>query len=267
VGKGALAFYLRGAELTMPLVQGSSRAAISKNIATERRAGKGAKQAAAIAYSVARKAEDEDEEEGAEDCSMDRTIALDRASARSYDADGRLHVASTPISKGNVCEYLGREIPGADTMGLDPNKRYKLWRHPGELKRAASSFNNLPVLTRHVPVTANDHQPNLVIGSTGTDAKMEGPHLKNSMVFWAKDAIEDIESDERNELSSAYRYTADMTPGRTPEGEAYDGVMRDIVGNHVALVKNGRAGPDVMVADSAEDLLWQGIAEAIFSLN
>lgn len=38
----------------MPLVKGGSRASISKNIATERRAGKPAKQAAAIAYSVAR---------------------------------------------------------------------------------------------------------------------------------------------------------------------------------------------------------------------
>ncbi len=39
----------------MPLVQGSSREAISENIVTERRAGKPADQAAAIAYSTARK--------------------------------------------------------------------------------------------------------------------------------------------------------------------------------------------------------------------
>ena len=41
-----------------------------------------------------------------------------------------------------------------------------------------------------------------------------------------------------------------MTPGESPDGEAYDGVMRDIVGNHVALVETGRAGPDVVVGDS-----------------
>lgn len=39
----------------MPLKPGSSKATISKNIATEIRAGKPAKQAAAIAYSKARK--------------------------------------------------------------------------------------------------------------------------------------------------------------------------------------------------------------------
>ncbi|NYM92270.1 DUF2213 domain-containing protein, partial [Salmonella enterica subsp. enterica serovar Typhimurium] len=36
----------------------------------------------------------------------------------------------------------------------------------------------------------------------------------------------------------------------TPDGEPYDGVMRNIVGNHVALVGDGRAGPDCLVMDS-----------------
>lgn len=40
----------------MPLIQGSSRQSISKNIAKEVKAGKDPKQAAAIAYSVAREA-------------------------------------------------------------------------------------------------------------------------------------------------------------------------------------------------------------------
>lgn len=40
-----------------------------------------------------------------------------------------------------------------------------------------------------------------------------------------------------------------MTPG-VHEGQPYDGVMRDIVGNHVALVIEGRAGSDVVVGDS-----------------
>jgi hypothetical protein len=51
-------------------------------------------------------------------------------------------------------------------------------------------------------------------------------------------------------LSSAYRYRADMTPG-THEGEPYHGVMRHIVGNHVALVREGRVGSDVVVGDAA----------------
>lgn len=182
------------------------------------------------------------------------SYALDEASARNYDADGRLHLSSSNISKGNVCPYYGREIPDFDKLGLEADKKYMLLRHPDELKKAAPTFNNLPILDEHVPVGAQDedaHKPELVIGSTGTDAEYKGPHLKNSLVFWAKNAIDDIESKKRKELSSAYRYRADMTPGKY-KGEPYDGVMRDIVGNHVALVKEGRAGPDVVVGDSME---------------
>jgi hypothetical protein len=43
-------------EAIMPLKKGFSRKTISRNIATEIRHGKSSKQAAAIAYSVARKA-------------------------------------------------------------------------------------------------------------------------------------------------------------------------------------------------------------------
>lgn len=177
-------------------------------------------------------------------------IAFDLASVRQYDADGRLHVSNTPISKANVCPYWGREIPGGAQMGLDPNRKYRLLRHPDELRKGAATFNNLPLLRRHVPVSADDHRPEDVVGSTGSDATFDDPYLTNSLVVWSKDDIDEIERDLKKELSSAYRYRADMTPG-TYEGEPYDGIMRDIVGNHVALVKEGRAGPDVVVGDEA----------------
>jgi hypothetical protein len=178
-------------------------------------------------------------------------IAFDRATARRYDADKRLHVERSHISKANVCEYLGSEIPDYLELGLQPDKQYRLYRDPEELAKGAASFNNNPILAQHVPVDASDHRPELVIGSTGTDAVFADGYLDNSLVFWAGEAISDIENDIKKELSSAYRYRADMTPGTTLDGEAYDGVMRDIIGNHVALVKEGRAGPDVVVGDSA----------------
>jgi len=176
-------------------------------------------------------------------------IALDYKSARSFDADGRLHVDNTNISKANICPYMGREIPGWQQLGLDGDKTYRLLRHPDELKKGADTFNNVPLLIEHVPVSADDHKPNKIIGSTGTDAVFDGTYLRNSLVVWARDAIDAIEGGRQRELSCAYRYIPDMTPG-TYKGEAYDGVMREIQANHVALVSQGRAGPDVMVGDS-----------------
>lgn len=179
-------------------------------------------------------------------------IAMDKArSVRSFDADGRLHVAVSNISKANICDYAGKEIPGWRKLGLDPDRIYRLLRHPDELAKGLATFNNLPVLSEHIPVTAigeDSHMPALVVGSTGTDAAIDGPYLTNSLVIWAKPSIDGIVNDEKRELSSAYRYVADMTPGNF-EGVDYDGVMRDIVGNHVALVFEGRAGSDVIVGD------------------
>lgn len=174
-------------------------------------------------------------------------IALD-ASARTYDADGRLHVSITNISKANVCGYLGSEIPDGEALGLDAGKIYQLYRDPAELEAAAATFNNLPLLSRHVPVSADDPQPHLVVGSTGTDAVFEAPFLRNSLVVWDAVAIAGIESGEQKELSAAYRYTPVMEPGEVA-GVAFDGRMTRIVGNHVALVEVGRAGADVVVGD------------------
>jgi hypothetical protein len=164
-------------------------------------------------------------------------IALDKNTVRRYDQDGRLHVETSNISKANVCPYFGREIPRWKELGLDPDKLYQLYRDPQELAQAAPTFNNLPVLSEHVPVTAEAHKPELVVGSTGTDATFEHPYLCNSLVLWAKPAIEGVESEGKRELSSAYYYDADMVAGQLEDGTRYDGVMRHIRGNHVALVE------------------------------
>lgn len=175
------------------------------------------------------------------------SIAQD--TARSYDKDGRLHVAVSNISKATVNPYYGSEIPNYRQLGLEPKKVYYLLRDPEELEKAAPTFNNLPLLSKHIPVSADEPQKEVIAGTTGSDTVFEDGYLKCSLAVWDAEAIAGIESGEQVELSSAYHYTADMTAGEF-EGRHYDGVMRDIVGNHVALVDVGRAGRDVVVSDA-----------------
>ena len=176
------------------------------------------------------------------------SIAQDR-SLRSYDQDGRLHVESSNISKATVNPYYGSEIPNYQQLGLEPKKVYYLLRDPEELEKAAPTFNNLPLLSKHIPVSADEPQKEVIAGTTGSDTVFKDGYLKCSLAVWDAEAIAGIESGEQVELSSAYHYTADMTAGEF-EGRHYDGVMRDIVGNHVALVDVGRAGRDVVVSDA-----------------
>ena len=177
-------------------------------------------------------------------------MAFDRQSARSIDADGRLHVSKTNISKANVCPYFGREIPNWQELGLDGDKVYRLYRDPEELAKGASTFNNLPIMNKHIRVTVEEPKQENVVGSIGSDVSFSAPYLQASLSFWVASAIAGIESEQQCELSPAYYYRADMTPGVSPDGEAFDGSMRDIVGNHLAVIETGRTGPDVYVADS-----------------
>ncbi|EMK7708065.1 DUF2213 domain-containing protein [Yersinia enterocolitica] len=179
----------------------------------------------------------------------DVKFAFDKASVRRYDVDGMLHVELTPISKANVCVYYGKEIPNWEEHGLEPDKAYRLLRDPKELELAVETFNNKPLLNTHISVSILNPPKESIIGATGSNAVFEDGYLKNSLVIWDVNSIIGVENKQQREISSSYRYRLDMTPGEY-EGEPYDGVMRDIVCNHVAIVPSGRAGPDVFVYDS-----------------
>jgi hypothetical protein len=181
-------------------------------------------------------------------------LAFDKASARSFDADGRMHVTDCRVSKANVCPYYGREIPNAQRLGLDANKVYMLYRDPVELEKAAPSFRNVQLLMKHTAVNAHDAKLETTVGTVG-NVRFDGNYLvADQLTVWTKEGIRLIETEAAAELSSSYRYVADMTPGVSPEGVAFDGRMRDIMANHVALVKAGRAGPDVYVNDESISL-------------
>lgn len=182
-------------------------------------------------------------------------MAFDRESVREYSQDGHLHVKEANIAQARVDVYRGNEIPAYQQLGLDPNRKYRLWRSPAELSRPETVASGIgkPILIKHQPLTADRHPDNLVIGSIGSDVRWEQPFIRSSLSFWPKRAIDGIESGMQRQLSPAYHYVAQMKPGVTPEGEPYDGTMTRIFFNHWALVAEGRQGDSVVVGDSALD--------------
>jgi hypothetical protein len=181
-------------------------------------------------------------------------IACDAAlKNRRYDADGRLHILRTPISKATVNPYYGHEIPKSAELGLTPERVYYMLRDPGELAKAAPSFARVQLMFKHTAVSADNPKQESIAGTIGSDVEFQAPYLIADLCIWDADAIAGVETETVEELSSSYAYRADMTPGMY-EGQRYDGVMRDIQGNHVALVKAGRAGSDVKAADKAIEM-------------
>lgn len=181
---------------------------------------------------------------------LQSSIIFDAAmSARSIDENGFLHVAASHITKTTVNPYYGREIPGWREAGLEPDKVYYGFRAPEELKKSVSTWTGLPLHIEHHIDSAEEPAKLTRVGAIGA-ACWNAPYVDASLTVWDQNAIEAIKDGSFRELSCAYRYEPDFTPG-THEGVAYDFVMRNIRGNHVALVEEGRAGPDVVVADAA----------------
>lgn len=181
-------------------------------------------------------------------------LALDRSSVRTRDENGYLHIEVSNISKACVNPYFGKEIPEYERLGLNPDQVYQLLRDPQEMAAAVGTFDGMPLMMVHKPQSARDFKREIVVGSLGRDTEFKDPYLRNSMVVWDAQAIAGIETRDQQELSCGYRYDADMTPGEY-KGARYDGVMRNLRGNHITLVPDGRAGSDVVVGDQNISLI------------
>lgn len=180
---------------------------------------------------------------------MKEKLTFDKKSARRYDENGFLFIDICPISKETVNEYHGREIPGWQEAGLEPQKIYKGYRAGVELSRGADTFNGLNILSEHIMDDAEDPPKEYIVGSMGTDAIFSAPYLKNSLIIKDADAIAALDGpNPKKEISASYRYDPVFTAG-TFNGQRYDFIMTNIRGNHIALVEEGRAGSDVVVSD------------------
>ena len=244
----------------MPLEKGKSQDVIHRNIKELIDSGKPKDQAIAIAYSKAGLAIDTDfdklEEllnEWLDEEKKEPAHAMD--SMRHYDNNGHLVVKRTVITKAAVNPYMGSSIPRWKELGLDPNKTYNLLRDPEELRKALDTFAAIPLLIRHIPIDAENPETESVIGAIGSEFEMDDDGRVWSLIrVTTQEGIDYIESKQLGELSAGYAYDADMTAG-TFNGVPYDGIMRNIHGNHVAIVERGRIGSDAIIADSIEGQL------------
>ncbi len=168
---------------------------------------------------------------------------------RRRTADGYL-VAQGHIAKVGVQTYLGSEVgkPGAGVV--------RVYRPESEVFDRASlaSFANKPITVDHPAeaVTAANWK-RYAVGYTGGEILRDGDRIAIPLLFADAGAISRLESGVE-ELSGGYDCTLDWTPGVTSSGEPYDAVQRMVRGNHVALVRAGRAGSTVRVGDAAATL-------------
>lgn len=181
-------------------------------------------------------------------------LAFDEAMTfRWHDADGRLHVDKSNLTRVQVAPYRGSEIPGWETLGLDPDKVYYGYRPASELSdpETVRSVIGIPIQLNHHLDYPDAPAMDTRVGSTGDQAMFDGNFLTNSLHIQNEDACRRIRDGSMKQLSLAYHYEPDFQSSGEWKGQKYDFTMRHIRGQHLALVEEGRAGSTCCVADSA----------------
>ena len=117
-----------------------------------------------------------------------------------------------------------------------------------------ASFAGKAITSEHPPVLLDaDNTKDYQVGFSGTEIVYDNGFVKAVMTITDKDAIERIMRGDAREVSAGYRVNYDPTPGVTENGENYDGIQKEIIGNHIAIVRRGRAGPQVKLHLDRQD--------------
>lgn len=168
-------------------------------------------------------------------------------SKRRMDWNGFMEVRDNPISKEGVFPYRGDEIPGAP----NPNEIYWVYRPAEELARQETidSFKLMPFIDEHevLGVGGMPAERKGIQGTIGEQVYFDPPYLRGNIKIHSS-AAQSLIKAGKVELSPCYG--CDWSPEvGTFEGKPYQYVQRNIMGNHLALVEEGRTGPDVAVQD------------------
>lgn len=175
--------------------------------------------------------------------------------AREYDGNGWFEIKANPISKAGIFPYSGRQL---GLTGPDADRIFNVLRPPEELgdPECVESFKLLPWIDGHVmlgPVAqemtdrALPAEKKGVQGVIGEEVFFKDGTLYANIKAFSSTLAALIQAGKR-ELSAGYRCIYDMTAG-VWNGLRYDAIQRNIRGNHLALVTEGRMGPDVAVMD------------------
>jgi len=133
-----------------------------------------------------------------------------------------------------------------------------------------ASFAGKAITSEHPPVLLDsENTKDYQVGFSGTEVVYDNGFVKAVMTITDEDTIKRIMKGDAREVSAGYRVNYDPTPGVTENGEHYDGIQKEIIGNHIAVVRRGRAGPQVKLhldrQDAADPSLFQTTEERLMT--
>ncbi|MEH3121182.1 MAG: DUF2213 domain-containing protein [Sphingomonas phyllosphaerae] len=163
-------------------------------------------------------------------------------------------VASARVARANnIQPYTAKELGLTDRA---PSDIIRIFRPEAEVfaRDAIASAAHRPITINHPSAdvdAANWKQ--LAVGDTGGEVLRDGDFLRIPVMVMDQAGVSAATSTHQ-EFSLGYGADLDMTPGRFGDAD-YDGSMRNIRINHLALVPVARGGSELRVVDERPDHL------------
>lgn len=162
--------------------------------------------------------------------------------------EGFLLCRDVPIARTGVMYYAHDEVP--IEPGSDPY--IEIYRDEDEVFRpeTLASFVGKPVTNNHPPENVDpenfkQHIEGIIIRAARGEG-INDKYIMADLLIMGKDAISAIR-DGKREVSAGYNADyEELKPGR--------GRQTNIIGNHVALVDQGRCGPSCAIGDRRTDM-------------
>ena len=177
---------------------------------------------------------------------------------RIEDFNGWFEVARNPISRAGVFPYLGSSL-GEDMIkqhSLDPEKVYMVLRPAEELAKPEFLFSCslLPWINDHTMLGGDESgymrpEQKGIGGVTGEQVVFDDTDdtVYSNIKLFSEAHRNEVENG-KTPLSLGYLCAYEWAPGEY-KGEKYDLIQRNLRGNHLASVDDGRMGPTVAVLD------------------
>lgn len=165
-------------------------------------------------------------------------------SAKNEDENGYVTIARNPITRAGVFQYMGETLPDGE-----PGKVYGVYRPLEELTRPETieSFKGLPIVNDHEMLGEGYErgaEERGVHGSILESIEVVGRDVLAPLRIFSR-ALKSLIDSGKKGLSLGYRCRFEKSAG-VFEGMRYDYIQRDIRGNHLALVNEGRCGTAVL---------------------
>ena len=168
--------------------------------------------------------------------------------SKTIDENGFWLVEDNPVSIEGVFPYYGKTID----KRLEPDRIYQVFRPFEELSNPETlkSFDGIPFIDDHEMLgegfTPVDQRP---AAGVMMNPRAEDGTLRADLKIFSE-GLKDKIAGGKKELSLGYQCTYELRRG-VWNGKPYDAIQRNVRGNHIALVDQGRMGAGVRVYDRA----------------